>query len=299
MNILKITSEDADELLNTSAFGAGALIRVESATSSGGTFAEIGTVALVAATYLYTYYDQTAATGLYYRTRYSNSGNTNRSDYSDEFQATAASGLYCSLYDAKQRLGIAATDTTDDENLLQFCVEATALIKGFTHRDLAPTTLTAALYDGYDAVEDGRCLLIPDGIRSISLLEIATNTGATFTTVASGDYFIRPTAQERDPGWPGTEVWITDIPSSSTTTPYFPPGFANIRITGTGGWSATPDEIASVALNTVVAKWRGRGAGGGDTFTIGGDGERTFTRYLSFEDKATLKRYQLRSLVVV
>lgn len=275
------------------------MARIESSSTSGSGFTEIGTVALVAATYIYTYYDQTAATGLYYRSRYSNSGNTNRSDYSAEFQAASAPITYCSFYDVKQRLGIPLTDTTDDEELLQYCGQVTAMIDSLTHRTFVPVTFTATTFDGYDAIEGGRCFLIPRGIRTISLLEVASYTGGSFSTIASGDFFIRPTASERDANWPGTEIWISDVPSSSTTLPYFPPGYANVRITGTGGWASTPEDIQTVALNAAVSTWRARGAGSGDNFETGMDGVRRFSRLLSIDDKQTLMRYQIKLPVLI
>lgn len=302
MNILKVTVDNADELLNTSSFGAGALIRVESSATGGGIgFSEVGTVAIVAATYLYTYYDQSAASGTYYRSRYSNAGNTNRSDYSDEFQANTSLANYASIYDLKQRLSIPATDTTDDENLIQVLAWTTGWIDSYTGRTFLPDPSSGTrtyVFDGYDAVEGGRCLLIPQGIRSISSMTIATNTGAAGQSIPTPDLFIRPNVQERVPGWPGTEIWMTDIPTSNPV-PYFAQGYSNISITGTFGWSAIPSEIEDVCLNVSVSKWRGRGSGGGDSFTIGGDGERTFERLLSYQDRATLRRYMIRPVVIV
>ena len=301
MNVLKITADNPDELLATSAFGSGALIRVESSTDNV-TFSALTTTALVAGQTLYTIYDTTGATGTYYRTRYSNSGGTNFSGYSDTFQANLVFTTYCSLYDVKQRLGITPTDTTDDENLLQFIDQASSWISGTTKRQFLPdpaSGTTTYTYDGWDAVEDGRCLLIPEGIRSITTLAVATYTGGSTTTIASGDYFLRPTAQTRDPGWPATEVWISDVPSSSTTTPFFAPGFANISITGTFGWASTPSEIEDIALTLAVSAWRGRGSSGAETYSVGIDGERTFQRALSEDQRRSLRRYMQKPLVTV
>ena len=92
---------------------------------------------------------------------------------------------------------------------------------------------------------------------------------------------------------------MTDIPSSSNPLPYFLRGFNNISILGTFGWEATPSEIADVALNLTVASWRGRSSSGGDTFTIGADGERTFERMLSAKDWRTISRYTLRDIGII
>ena len=208
-----------------------------------------------------------------------------------------ATGLYTNLTELKIRLGI--TDSTDDAQLTSITGYVNQGIESHTGRALASTTMTNALFDGYSALENGRLLLFPRGVRSVSSVEVATYTGGTFTTVATSDVFIRPTAQERDPGWPGTELWMTDIPSSSTSVPYFPPGFANIRISGTGGWAAMPDDAINVGYNIAVGIWRGRSAQGGDTFAIGPDGQRTFNRYLSEEDRMTLDRYRIKSITVI
>lgn len=297
-NILTVEVSNPAQLLNAGAYGTGAVIRVQSSASSSGTYADVTgtgstpTITIVATTTAYTGYDPSGLSSTWYRTRYENSGATRTSDWTDPFQVGSAAAEYANLVDLKSRLGI--TDTTDDTELQQLCTAANALIESFTARILAPITYTAALFDGYDAEPGGRCLVIPTGIRSVSLLEVATNTGASFQTIPSSDYFIRPTVQERDPGWPGTELWITDIPASTDPLPFFPPGFANIRLTGTGGWAAQPDDVIDVALNVAVAKWRARSAAGGDSFTIGSDGERTYERLLSYQDRQTLTRYRLR-----
>ena len=208
-----------------------------------------------------------------------------------------AIGNYAILVDLKRRLSI--TDSTDDTELQQICDWANAGVESCTHRAIASTVLTAAVFDGYAALENGRLMTFEQGIRSITSLEVATNTGASFVTVPTTDYFIRPVVQQRDPGWPGTELWMTDIPSATNTLPYFPPGFANVRITGTGGWAAQPDDVIAIALNAGAGFWRGRGAAGVETFTIGADGERTFSRSLSYADRQTLNRYRYRPVEII
>lgn len=157
------------------------------------------------------------------------------------------------------------------------------------------------VFDGFDALEGQRCLPIRRGIQYVTSLEVATfSAGAGGATTASvvwyrvpnADFFLRPTPQERQPGWPATEIWITNVPSPSDTTPAFYPGFANVRIRGALCWAAVPDDVTEIALNLVVALYRARGAGGGDTITIDTDGARTYERLLSATDKAALARYR-------
>ena len=141
---------------------------------------------------------------------------------------------------------------------------------------------------------------MPNGIHSISLLRVALYTGGPFSTVPSSDYFIRPVSQKRDQGWPGTELWMTNVPSATNTTPTFAPGFANIEITGAAGWLAIPDEIASIALNLVTTLYRRRGTGGGnDTVNVGPDGTRTISLLLDSSDWRTINRYSIKSVEII
>ena len=208
-----------------------------------------------------------------------------------------ATGTYVSSTTLKRRLGI--TDSTDDTLIGEIVDEVNQFVESKTGRVLAPITLTAVTFDGYDALENGRLYPFPRGIRTISLLEVASTTGGTFTTVASGDFFLRPVETNRSPGWPATEIWITDIPSGSTTLPFFPPGFANVRITGTGGWAAVPDDIAAAAKQLGVGAWRQRSAGGDDSFTIGSDGERVYGSGMWGAILHTLARYRRPTVDII
>ena len=291
-NIVKLTAENADELLNTSAYGTAAVIQLQSSTAEAGAFADVGTVALTAGAAIYTVYDVNGTSSTWYRSRYENSGETVVSAWSDPFQVSAdGSGLLASLYDAKQRLEIPYTDTAQDENILEWLSQVSAYIHSVTGRKFTPDTSTIYTFDGHSAVRGGRILPIPNGIRSCSLLEVAINTGAAFSTIASGDYFLRPLAQERTQGWPATRIEMTDIQSGGNTA-YFYPGYANVRVTGTFGWLAVPSDIQGIALTLLVSAARERSSGGGDSVTVGLGGERTFERSLSYRDRETLNRYR-------
>ena len=297
-NTLKLTAENADELLNAGAYGTGALIHIQTATSEGGTYADLTgtgstpTLALVAGTSIYTGYDLNGASTSWYRTRYKNAAGTLTSDWSAEFQAAPeGSGLIVSLYDAKQRLEIPYTDTAQDENILEWLGQVTAWVHQSTGRQFTPDGGTVYTYDGYDAVSNGRVLLVPQGVRSVSVLEVAPNTGGAFATVNASDYFLRPTVQDRRAGWPATRIVMTDDQVGSVDA-YFYPGFANVRATGTFGWASPPRDIQGVALTLLVSAARERSSGGGDAVTVGLGGERTFERALSYKDRETLNRYR-------
>lgn len=298
-NTLKIGVENADELLNAGQYDAGALIQLQSSATEAGVFADLTgtgstpTLALVAGTFSYTGYDPSGASTTWYRTRYKNSAATRTSDWSAAFQAAAeGSGLIASLYDAKQRLEIAYTDTAQDENVLEWLGQVASFIHGYCGRSFTPNATTIYTFDGYSATRKGYCLPVPMGVQSLSLLAVAPNTGGTFATVNAADYFLRPAAQDRSPGWPATEIWMTDV-TVGAVTPYFYPGFGNVRGTGVFGWASIPAEVQGVALTLLVSAARERGAGGGDSVTVGLGGERTFERALGYKDRQTLNRYRI------
>ena len=296
MNVLHILVDNSAELLATAGYGSGALILLES-SSDNVTFAAVGSgTALVSGTATYTVYHSAGTTTTWYRTRYANSGSTVFSEYSPAFQVEQGPENYASLGSVKLRLG--KTTTTADDIIESICGQVNVYIESLTQRPIGPDATTVYTVDGYDAFEDGRCLLFPRGIRSITTLEVATTTGGTFATVASADYFLRPTAANRQPGWPATEVWMTDIPTSSN--PYFYPGYANVRITGTFGWAAIPADLREVAEVLAVRAYNWRMSGSTDTSGGSDVGEWLAGRdAMPKRDQLTISRYIARQVFVI
>lgn len=213
-----------------------------------------------------------------------------------------ATGAYATLAGLKARLDPAGTTTwgaTAEATMTSLINQVNGWIESYTRRIICPDPASSYLLDGSDALESGRLMIFPRGIRALTKLEVATNTGASFSEIPAGDYFLRPDGADLDPGWPYMELWLTDIPSSANKTPSFYPGFDNVRLTGTFGWAAIPDEITDIALNLAVGKWRAKSSGSGDTFTIGADGERTFERMLSYQDRLTIDRYRYKPVLVI
>ena len=179
------------------------------------------------------------------------------------------------------------------------CTQANEYIERKTKRPIGPDTTLTYTLDGFDALENGRLLIVPRGIRTLTTLETATTTGGSFTEVAAGDFFLRPAAYQLEPGWPFTEVWMSDIPSSSTTTPYFPPGYANVRLTGTFGWAAIPADLTEVAEVAVVRAFNGRQTGQHDT--AGGEetGVAMISRLFDIRDLRTIEHYAWKPVYVI
>jgi hypothetical protein len=204
-----------------------------------------------------------------------------------------AIGSYASLSHVKQRIGISGT--TDDALIQRLCDEVNTWIETVCGRPIAPDPTTVYTADGWDASEDGRVLYFPRGIRSLSQLEVAPHTGAAYVVVPATDYFLRPTPNDRPPGWPAFEVHMTNIPSAGNLYPRFFRGYDTIRLTGLFGWDAIPADLVLVAEQLAVNLYRERAAGGTDSVTIGEDGTRTISRLLSTRDWQTISRYRIKT----
>jgi hypothetical protein len=289
-NILQIPVDNPDELLNAGAYGAGAVIRVQSATTEAGVFADVSgtgstpTISIVSGTGSYAGYDPSGTSTTWYRTRYENVGATRTSDWSVAFQVESASYVTSELL--KLRANI--PDTVDDTLLEQICGEVNAWIETFTGRILRPFTYTNQLFDGWgypygDVTDYGRGLMVPNGIRSITTLEVANSTGGSFVNVTA-DTFMRG-------GTPATRIVLSNMPTAGLYS--FPGGYANIRLTGAGGPASVPEDVRGVGIAIAVRAWNGRQSG--HTDIVGNDqltGNPVVSRWVASEDKQTLMRYQ-------
>ena len=202
---------------------------------------------------------------------------------------------YATLGGVKRRLDI--SDSNDDDVLLDIIADVNQDIEDITGRAIGPITLTNELIDGYDALEGGRCILYPKGIREVTTLEVATMTGGDFNTVPSSDLFLRPTQHLRQPDWPAFEIWMTDVPSAGNTVTTFAPGFANVRLTGTGGWAAIPSTVTSAA--EVTAKRTFLSDRGGFSEADDDLGVRSFRALWRGMDIRTLERFQWKAVEII
>lgn len=289
-NYVRVEVENADELLLSGMYGANAVIRVHS-SADGVTFGNLGTIALVSGTRIYAISDTTGASTTWYRSRYENAGGSNTSDWSDAWQAGGEDGgLICSLYDVKQRLGVA--DTDDDEELLEYIRAVTVDIETVTGRDFTGTRSDVTVRFDTQA---GYTLYMPQGITSVTTLKVAMtdqpDTGGTYETLAAADFVLRPSSASRSPGWPATSVRRID-------GGIFYDAVNGVELTGRTGWAAVPSNVARIGANAVVRAWRARSSGGADYAIAGPDGGMRMLRYLSPEDRDLLDLYTDHASVV-
>lgn len=151
---------------------------------------------------------------------------------------------------------------------------------------IVSTPQDALLYfDG----DGGRTLWVD--VVTVTELAVASQTGGSYTVLPATDYFLRPSSQERELGWPATRIELSDHPAGGIF--YFPRGYDTIRLRAVTGWPAIPDEITDLALTMVVRAWHARQSG--QTDIVGNDetGAPVVSRYISGRDRETLKRYRV------
>jgi len=175
---------------------------------------------------------------------------------------------------------------------------AATLVSGFPSGTVATKVY---IFDGYGRREGGRILPIEYGIRgairSLEVTPVSAGDGGTrpqggaWYLLPRQDFFVRPVPQERTPGFPATELWITNIPTPGDSTPLFFPGFNNVRIDADLGWPAIPSDIVGVAERAVVGLWQMRSGGGAYQVEPAADVSQTIPHLLSLTDWQLLRRY--------
>lgn len=293
-NLLKLTAEEPDALLNASMYGAGAIIRVQSATSEAGAYANETTVAIVSGTRAYTAYDTDGTTTTWYRTRYENAGGTVVSEWSAAFQVGGEEpGYICSLTDVRQAAGVGTSDTSNDEHFLELMAEVTTDITGYTGRRFVRSPLAGTSTFLFDVSRDSRELAIPQGITGLTTVEVATESqpesGGTYTTVSTADWMLRPTAHERASGWPATSIVIRDNPSGSISS--FHAGYNTARLTTALGWASVPPDVSGLAVRLILRRFTSDQSA---ATSRGGTGSDSLGRWVvTLEEKRKLDWYRV------
>lgn len=297
-NVIKVTVENPDEILNTGAYAAGALVRLQWSATQAGAFADVSgtgstpSLAIVTATRIYTGYDPAGIVSTWYRTRYENAGATRLSDWTPAFQVgDETAGLLCSIYDVKQELGIAATATGDDETILEKIKQVSVAIEGYTGRWLAPRPTDPASTTVYRMhTSFGVRLRVPKGIRTITTLGVAQigqpESGGSYVTQTTGIYYIDPPTMERSVGWPGTAIeFVYPLGGRFYQASY------GAEITGSFGFAAVPDDIQGVAVRAATRRFLGKG-GGGVSVAVGPAGTEILLPDMSGADRRALDFYK-------
>lgn len=201
---------------------------------------------------------------------------------------------YTTLAELKIRLGLggtAGTAVTDDDTLLASYVTSTnAWIEHETWRPIGPTTGGTATFDGYgDVSSDGLSLYVNTGVRSITTLTVASETGGTPVEVQD-DVVILPREQNRRSGWPGFEVRFKDIVAGSVGS--FSRGYGNIVLIGDTGWASIPSNLSELGYRVAIRAWHARNAGQQDIIGVDETGDPIVSRFASSMDWRILRSFR-------
>lgn len=147
---------------------------------------------------------------------------------------------YTSPSAIKTWLGI--SDTNHDAAFTAVATAVNSLIEDYIGFGAGSGATAVRTYDG-DGTDE---LFIRGGVQGITTLEIASETGGTFSTLSSTEYALRPHSYDRPSGWPGWRIKLTD---KATTYGIFTSGYDTVRITPSGGWdfASTPVTLSRIA----------------------------------------------------
>lgn len=248
---VRVVVPNPDQVLAAGAFGAGALIAMESSATEDGTYAALATSptqAVVSGTYVYEFDDAAGDATTWYRWRFTDSGGaTTLGNYSDpvqgeEFSSPQPPESYATL----------------DELLLSYGTKVTASGKQLARMaELLKTAATQVnekmgwdfwnhlgetrYYDG-----DGTNVLCEhEGINDISAatLSLSWDLGQTFTDLAATDWYAEPLNPR--PGYPWFHLRLRPY----ATYTFFPAGYRTIKLAGAAfGWQKPPRSAAEANL---------------------------------------------------
>jgi hypothetical protein len=304
-NQLHISVENPDEILNAGAYAAGAVIRLQTSATEAGAFADVSgtgstpTIAVVTLIRSYAGYDPNGIVSSWYRTRYENAGATRVSDWTPAFQVgDETAGLLCSLYDVRQELGTAPTDTSQDELILEKIRQVSAAIEGYVGAWLAPrpTNPASTMTLLFDVEYTTRSLLLEGnsrrfGIRTLTSLGVATSSqpesGGTYTAATVADVLLRPRPTADGPAY---RLEFTNYPAGSLSLFY--PGYNTVQVVGSFGPASVPWDIQGVAIRAATRRVIGK-SGGGVAIAVGPEGTQFLLPDMSGADRAALDRIRI------
>ena len=260
-------TETAADLIT--GYGAGALLYLDSAASSGGVYSNVTSTALVAGTTTYEFWDASGTSTTWYKSRAGDSGGTAYGAYSPEFQATSLEA-YASLMDLRESMDLPGTDR--DNYLMDLLRSASETIDAACGRQFYRSPQVSGDTTWYVDIEraDASSLVrashggitttgVPLDIISITTLGIRDNEAdASYTTIAAGDtgYYL---GAGDGIGWPSADVLLS--PQGADYTSY-PVGKRGVELTGALGFSTVPLAVKTACLDMAREAYR-QGPGGG------------------------------------
>jgi hypothetical protein len=166
----------------------------------------------------------------------------------------------CTTAQVKTRIGIPVGDVTDDTVISEIIDQVSDEIQHFTRRKLVPENATTYVFD----TQLGHTLVIPRGIRAVTAMGVAAldqpDAAGAYSAVTLSTILLRPVPSERKPGWPATEIRLTQSPLDIRIP--FRTAANGATVTGDFGFAATPPVVVRIAIAAAVAEYLDRRRGG-------------------------------------
>jgi hypothetical protein len=278
--LIRVNVDNPDDKITE--FSAGAkLYWARDNTSATGLFTDAtGNTLLIAGQTQYEIIDATGATGHYYRTRIGNTGGTAFDDWAPVFQA-GASTAYATLDALREYVNV--PNTSQDNLLSDLLVDASGYLDAQCGRDFyRHPQVSGTEIRTFDGTGTSR-LRVRAGIVSLTTVEIATQTGGTFTALGATAWMLDPSDKS------DTETYGT-VQLTGLGTPYFAPGYGTVRLTGVFGWAAPPAMIRKATLD-LAREWYRQGPGGGGPVGVNQFGTPIFGAGMPLSVKQAIAQY--------
>ncbi|MGD0248289.1 MAG: hypothetical protein ABSB75_04475 [Candidatus Limnocylindrales bacterium] len=235
--------DDPDALLVT--YGAGALIRVQSSPTSGGTYGAVTTIAIESGVMTYPVYDATGGAGYAYKYRYEASGGAPAGAYCTPFLPTPGHSLYATRAQLKAALTMPATADAVQDPLLDIALAAASYaITDTCERDFSiPSGVSESRY--FQGRRHGISYLEIDDLVDDTGLVIATDDGTnTYPTTVTTAYDLMPLNAPAK-GFPHHGIAFHSLVSLGVGWPRRP----LIKVTSARwGWPAIPYAVEQACL---------------------------------------------------
>jgi hypothetical protein len=162
-----------------------------------------------------------------------------------------AAGDLTTLASVREFLRIPTAQTDADALLTTLIAQASSVIEQYTSREFAPESTGSQTRTFQYHGGSGILYLIPWDLRSVTLMQIDTETDSPQTLTADEDYFLMP---RRAPGGVYEYVELRGLAAGSRAAGAALKPWREVEITGTWGYSAVPDAV-KLAANMLVAFW--------------------------------------------
>ena len=289
---LTITIQNTSDLLDSHAYGPGALGRWESAPANSGPYTEQGTFALMTGVSSYSIWDPAGLPTFWYRTRVSTAGwpgdSTTPSSYSEPFPGAASTkNPYCTVEQVKQRetgdtpVASGAFDATIGDAITEIGDLIDREVRNLRGQGEGWSFLPGAPVTRRYTGNGSNLLLIDDAVQVTSVALLDANGNLIQTLTVNVDYL----------PYPLNGLPIIGLQLTHGIWPSYPGG---VQVTLTPGYcNSLPPNITDACIEEVIRTIRAGQAGVDDRVGTTPFGSVVVSKALTQKTYRMLSQYRL------